>query len=50
MTIVHNLITACLDEIDNDTWRKTFHHVEKVEEEYIKHFDLDLEFVTNGNQ
>ncbi|CAH2088634.1 unnamed protein product [Euphydryas editha] len=47
MTIVDNLISVCLDEVDNDTWRKTCHHVEEVEEEYKKYFDLDIEFVIN---
>lgn len=41
------LINESIDNVSSETWRNTCSHVEKIEKEYLKYFDLDFEFVIN---
>lgn len=47
MTSTERLINESLDQINSETWRKTCEHVEKIENEYLKYFNLDFQLIIN---
>ncbi|CAH2094193.1 unnamed protein product [Euphydryas editha] len=44
-TNMETLINESLNKVTSETWYKTCTHVEKIEKEYLKYFDVDFEFV-----
>ncbi|XP_039745055.1 uncharacterized protein LOC120623223 [Pararge aegeria] len=47
VTEIMKLINECLSQIDEGMWGNTCRHVQKKEEEYYRHFDMESEFIIN---
>lgn len=46
-TSIMSILNEAFDRVNKDVWFNTCQHVEKIEDEYMRHCDLDFSFIIN---